>query len=130
MPQRSSLWTKIYDYSKKYIYTVLKKIGRLCIAFLLCLTTLQGCTSGRALNDSRFLSLEFELNRVTSRIDRLESKIDMLSWSLSPPILSRKVFETDPRREHLEKLVVDLKAEVSHLKGQVASGGVQPQLEN
>lgn len=102
----------------------------LCIPLLLCLTTLTGCAQGRAANDSRFLSVEFELNRVTSRIDRLESKIDMLSWSVSPPFYSRTVFEADPRREQLEKLVVDLKAQVAQLKEQLAGREVQPQSEN
>lgn len=106
---------------------MLKKIGMLCITFLLCFTTLQGCASGRAVNDSRFLSLEFELNRVTSRIDRLESKIDMFSWSMSPPAVSRTVFETDPRREQLEKLVVDITAQVSRLKEQLTGLESQPQ---
>ena len=109
---------------------MLKKIGMLCIASLLCLTTLTGCASGRAENSSRFLSLEFELNRVTSRIDRLESKIDMLSWSISPSVVSRTVFETDSRREQLEKLVVDITAQLSHLKEQLAARGVQLQSED
>lgn len=109
---------------------MLKNIRMLSIAFLLCLSTLTGCVSGRADNDSRFLSLEFELNRVTSRIDRVESKIDMLSWSVSPSLLSRTVFETDPRREQLEKLVVDLKGQISHLKDQLAGRGVQPPSED
>jgi outer membrane murein-binding lipoprotein Lpp len=122
-----SLWAKIHDCRNKYSYTVLKKIGMLYIAFLLCLTTLTGCASGLRANDERFISLEFELNRVTSRIDRLESKIDMLSWSVSPAVLSRTVVETDPRREQLEKLVVDITAQVSHLKEQLADHGVQPQ---
>lgn len=99
----------------------------LCITFLLCLTTLQGCASGRAANDSRFLSLEFELNRVTSRIDRIESKIDMLSWSVSPSVLSKTVFETDPRREQLEKLVFDITAQVSRLKEQLTGLESKPQ---
>lgn len=121
-----SLWAKIYD-CNRYSYTVLKKIGMLCIAYLLCLTTLTGCASGRAENSSRFLNLEFELNRVTSRIDRLESKIDMLSWSMSPSVVSRTVLETDPRREHLEKLVVDITAQLSRLKEQLPARGVQPE---
>ena len=74
---------------KKYSYTVLKKIGTLCIAFLLCLTTLTGCASGRAANDSRLLNLELELNRVTSRIDRLESKIDMRALVRVPTLRSQ-----------------------------------------
>ena len=107
---------------------MLKKIGILCIPFLLCLTTLTGC-GGRAANDSRFSSLEFELNTVTSRIDRLESKIDMLSWTLSPPVVNRTVFAPDPRGEQLEKLVFDITAQLSRLKEQLAANGVQPQLQ-
>ena len=109
---------------------MLKKIGILCIAFLLCLTTLTGCTSGRAVNDSRYFNLEFELNRVTSRIDRLESKIDMLNWSVSSPVNSRTVFETELGREQMNKLVVDLKAQVAQLKDQLAGRGVPRQLED
>jgi len=99
---------------------MLKKIGIICLSFLLSLTTLQGCASERAADDFRFSHLEFELNRVTSRIDRLESKLDLLGWSVSPPIVGRTVFETDPRREQMEKLVVDLKAQISRLQEQLA----------
>ncbi len=109
---------------------MLKKIGILCIPFLLCLTTLTGCASGRAANDSRFSSLEFELNTVTSRIDRLESKIDMLSWTLSPPVVNRTVFAPDPRAEQLEKLVFDVTTQLSRLKEQLAASRVQPQSQD
>jgi outer membrane murein-binding lipoprotein Lpp len=98
---------------------VLKKIGMLCIAFLLCLTTLTSCASRLPAVDSRVSRLEFELNRAASRIDTLESKLDMLNWLVPPPVVSRTEFETDPRREELEKLVVDLTAQVSRLKEQL-----------
>lgn len=51
----------------------------------------------------------------------------MLSWSMSPSVVSRTVFETDPRREQLEKLVVDITAQLSRLKEQLAARGVQPE---
>jgi len=92
----------------------------LCLTFLLCLTTAQGCASSLAADDYRFSHLEFELNRVTSRIDRLESKLDLLGWSVSQPIGGRTAFESEPRREQMEKLVVDLKAQVSRLQEQLA----------
>ena len=97
-----------------------KKIGILCLAFLLCLTTTQGCASSRAADDFRFSRLEFELNQVTSRLERLESKLDWLNWSVSQPIGGRTVFEGGYRREQMEKLVVDLKAQVSRLQEQLA----------
>lgn len=86
---------------------------------------LEGCASRRVSEDSGFLSLEFELNRVISRIDRLETKLDMLGWAVSPPFLSRTASEIDSRPEQLEKLVVDLKAQILQLKEQLASRGVQ-----
>jgi hypothetical protein len=54
----------------------------------------------------------------------------MLNWSGSPSFLNRTVFEIDPKREQLEKLVFDLKAQVSNLKEQLASCGVKLQSEN
>jgi hypothetical protein len=99
---------------------MLKKIGIICLSCLLSLTALQGCASGRTANDFRFSHLEFELNRVTSRIDRLESKLDLLSWSVSPPIVGKTVFETDSRGEQMEKLLVDLKAQIARLQEQLA----------
>lgn len=99
----------------------------LSIAFLLCFTTLTGCASRLSVYDSRFLNLEFELNRATSRIDRLESKIDLLNWSMSPSVVSRTGFETDPRREQLERLVVELTEVVSRLKEQLTDCAIQPQ---
>lgn len=103
----------------------MKKIVMLCVALLLSVTALQGCASGRTANDSRFLSLELEINRVASRIDRLDSKLDMLSWSMSPLVVGKTTFEIDPKREQMEKLVVDMKAQVSRLKEQLAARGVQ-----
>ncbi len=99
----------------------------LCAAFLLCLTTLTGCASGRAIYDSRFSRLEFELNRVTSRIDRLESKIDLLNWSVSPAVVNRTVAEPDLKRERLEDLVVDITTHLSRLRERLAAFEVQPQ---
>lgn len=93
--------------------TPVGKIIRLCIVFLLCFTTLQGCGS------TRIERLEFELYKTTSHLDRLESKIDMLTWSVFQPTgLSKTVLDSDIRREQLEKLVVDLKAQISRLQEQ------------
>lgn len=100
---------------------MLNKIVRLGIVFLLCITILQGCGSTRAVEQSRVDRLEFELYKLTSRMERLDSKIDLLSWSVSqPPGLGRMSLETDVR-EQLEKLVVDLKAQVSRLSEQLAN---------
>lgn len=51
----------------------------------------------------------------------------MLSWSVSPSVLSKTVFETDPRREQLEKLVFDITAQVSRLKEQLTGLESKPQ---
>ena len=86
------------------------KIVLLCLACLICLATLTSCASERV---SR---LEFELYRVTSKIERLESKIDMLRRPMSPLADSSEV--QVPSREQLENLIVDLKAQVTYLKAQ------------
>ncbi len=101
---------------------VLNKIVRLCIVFLLCITILPGCGSRRAVEQSRVERLEFELYKITSRLERVDSKIDMLNWSVSQPLgLGRMSLETDARQEQLEKLVVDLKAQVSRLNEQLSN---------
>lgn len=106
---------------------MLNKIGKLCITFLLCLVTLQGCGSSRAVEQSRVERLEFEFYKITSRLERLDSKIDMLSWSMSQPSgLGRMSLETDARREQLEKLVVELKAQVSRLNTQLSNSESHP----
>jgi len=105
---------------------VLIKIVRLCIAFLLCITTLQGCGSARAVEQSRVERLEFELYKITSRLERLDSKIDMLSWSVSQPPGLGKITVENARQEQLDKLVVDLKAQVSHLNEQLTDSKPHP----
>ena len=85
---------------------VVKKIILLCLAYSICLATLTGCGSERV---SR---LEFELYRVTSKIEQLESKIDMLRGSASPMADVTEV-QVKLSREQLEKLIADLKAQVS-----------------
>ena len=54
----------------------------------------------------------------------------MLNWSVSSPVNSRTVFETELGREQMNKLVVDLKAQVAQLKDQLAGRGVPRQLED
>lgn len=98
---------------------MLIKIVRLCIVFLLCLTILPGCGAARAVEQSRVERLEFELYKITSRLERLDSKIDILSLSVSqPPGLGRITVE-NTRQEQLEKLVLDLEAQLSHLNEQL-----------
>ena len=81
----------------------------------------------RAVEQSRVDRLEFELYKITSRLERVDSKIDMLSWSVSqPPRLGRMSLETDARQEQLEKLVVDLKAQVSPLNAQLSNSESHP----
>jgi len=116
---------KIHNCCYRYSYVMLKKVGMLSIGLLLCFTTLTGCASRLSVADSRLLSLEFELNRTTSRIDRLESKIELQNLSLFPSVASRKGFEIDPRREQLEKLLVDLTEQVSRLKEQLNDFAIQ-----
>lgn len=98
---------------------MLTKILRLGITFLLCLIILSGCGS-RAVEQSRVERLEFELYKMTSRLERLDAKIDMLSWSMSqPPELSKTVME-NVKQKQLEKLVTELEAQVSHLNEQLS----------
>lgn len=99
---------------------MLIKIARLCIIFILCLTTIQGCGATRAVEQSRVDRLEFELYKLTSRLERLDTKIDMLSFSVSQPTGLGRIVE-NTRQEQLEKLVVDLKAEVYRLNEQLSN---------
>ncbi len=99
---------------------MLKKIRILCITILLCFTTLQGCTSSlRVAEASRVERLEFELYSITSRLERLESKLDLMSWSTSQPLASGRTKLQTEAEEQLQKLVVELKTQVSRLNEQL-----------
>ena len=100
---------------------MLIKIARLCIVFLLCLTTIQGCGATRAIEQSRVDRLEFELYKITSRLERLDTKIDMISWSMPQPTGLGRIPVENTRQEQLEKLVVDLKTEVYRLNEQLSN---------
>ncbi len=80
----------------------------------------------RAVEQSRVDRLEFELYKITSRLERLDSKIDLLNWStFQPPALGGMGWE-GARREQLEKLVVDLKAQVTRLSEQLSNSKSRP----
>ncbi len=98
---------------------MLIKIVRLGITFLLCLIILPGCGS-RAVEQSRVERLEFELYKMTSRLERLDAKIDMLSWSMSQPSELSKTILENQKQKQLEKLVTELEAQVSHLNEQLS----------
>lgn len=98
---------------------MLIKILRLGIAFFLCLIILPGCGE-RAVEQSRIERLEFELYKMTSRLERLDAKIDMISWSMSQsPELGKTLLENEKQKQ-LEKLVTELEAQVSHLNEQLS----------
>lgn len=105
---------------------MLIKIARLCIVFIVCLITIQGCGATRAIEQSRVDRLEFELYKITSRLERLDTKIDMISWSMPQPTGLGRMVVDNTRQEQLEKLVVDLKTEVYRLNEQLSNSKSQP----
>ncbi len=91
-----------------------KKIVLLCLTCLVCVTLLTGCGT------ERLSRLELEIYRVTAKIERLESKIDMLRGATPLPLTENSEFKTGLSKEQMEKLIVDLKAQISCLKAQLA----------